>query len=289
MLLLVDLSAQRSDLPFEPVIRALQLDALHLQIAGLFLEHTDLLSELIVSLLHHIKLLFQALVLPMLAFKLHVLLPNGKLVLGNSLLRLLQLLLQLVPRLNQLVVLLLQVELDYVLILELHLLGLYLAHLVEDFVFLRILGHFCFSDAGHKRVVLLAQLYLVLLLHLQLVLQGRDAGNKSLSLKIERFCPIDSAIAAILRRSAGLITGPFQTFEELNLTAEVVHLHFELDVLVAQLEAVLLTLEHLLVGHLNLGIFLLHCGFESLRFVQEGVEFVVQFLKDVFVLYDRKV
>ena len=200
-----------------------------------------------------------------------------------------QLLFQLVPRLNQLIVLLLQIELDYVLVLELHLFGLYLAHLVKDFVFLRILGHFCFSDAGHKRVVLLTQLYLVFLLHLQLVLQGRDAGNKSLSLKIERFCPIGSAIAAILRRSAGLITGPFQTFEELNLTTEVIHLHFKLDVLVAQLEAVLLTFEHLLVGHLNLGIFLLDCGFESLRFAEERVELVVQFLKDVFVLYDRKV
>ena len=77
MLLLVDLPAKRGDLPLEPVIRALQLDALHLQIAGLFLEHTDLFGELIVGLLHHIELLLQALVLPALTFKLHVLLPNG--------------------------------------------------------------------------------------------------------------------------------------------------------------------------------------------------------------------
>ena len=86
------------------------------------------------SLLHHVQLFFQALVFPSLTFNFHIFLSDRELQLGHSRLRVLQLLFKLISNLLELILLLLQIELDYVLVLELHFFRLNFAHLMEHFV-----------------------------------------------------------------------------------------------------------------------------------------------------------
>ena len=83
-LLLVKLLSQRSQFPLLPIQCGLQLDALHLQITGFFLQHTVLFDHLIVRLLDHVQLFLQTLIFAPLTLRLHVPLAQLELVLADA-------------------------------------------------------------------------------------------------------------------------------------------------------------------------------------------------------------
>ena len=116
-------------------------------------------------MLHHIQLLLNALTLTSLTLSFHVFLSYLHLKLADRLIVLLHLIFKVHPLLQQLLVLLLEIEFYNARILQVHLFGLYLAHLVEHLVlFARLVG-LCLPDTGHQGIVLLSQIDLILLLH----------------------------------------------------------------------------------------------------------------------------
>ena len=137
---------------------------------------------------------------------------------------------------------------------------------MKHVIFLLRLRHFGFSHPGHQRIVLFAKLYLVLLRHSNLVLEGGDTGYESLPLEVERLTTI-----GVL---AGLLARPLQVLQKFDLTRQVTQLHLTLHVLVAQLKTMLLRLHQLLIDLVQVRVLLADLLFNLLRLSQELVEFI---------------
>ena len=88
---------------------------------------------------------------------------------------------------------------------------------------------------------------------------------------------------------ASLVTRLLEILQEVDFTSQVCELHLALDVLVAEFEAVLFTLEQFVVRLLQLLVFHQALLLQFLRLAQKLMELTVELLKDCFILDDGEV